>query len=115
MVSVIDIFFTENENSTDPTQKPHLSLPPAVDGEETRGEEMPLLPTTDRHTRPTGPLPPGWGEKVDLKTGRQYFEKYYGVHVVPLFKMRCISLDVYVNPLYIEVRQWGIYINIDDF
>ena len=88
MVSAIDIFFTENENSTGPAQKPHLSLPPAVaavDGEETRGDEVSPLPTTDRcHIKLTGPLPVGWGEKVDLKTGRQYFEKYYGVHILPL-------------------------------
>ena len=75
LFSLVDIFSIENENSTGPTQKPHLSLPPSA--EETKGEDLPRLPTADSHqsAKQTGPLPAGWGEKIDLKTGRPYFEK----------------------------------------
>ena len=74
----IDVFSSEMENNSivGHTPKPRPPQLPTIEVEKSEKQEVPHPPTTAHQvTKVRGPLPPGWGEKVDLKTGRPYFEK----------------------------------------
>lgn len=80
ILDTTDVFSSEVEDSgVERAPKPRPPLLPAErehDMESSREQKVPHPPTTDHHvTKSRGPLPPGWGEKIDLKTGRPYYEK----------------------------------------
>ena len=83
-LSTKDVFSSEIEIesgsvSVERAPKPHpslLSTEREHEVEPSREQEVSHPPKTGHHvTKASGPLPPGWGEKVDLKTGRPYYEK----------------------------------------
>jgi hypothetical protein len=82
-LSTSDVFSSEIESSSSSVEhapKPHPPpLPTEHDIHEvetSREQEVPRPPKPVHHvTKASGPLPPGWGEKIDLKTGRPYYEK----------------------------------------
>ena len=82
MNSTLDVFSSEIESSgtsVEHAPNPHPILLPTErkhEVEPLREQEVPHPPTASHHvSKGSGPLPPGWGEKTDLKTGRPYYEK----------------------------------------
>lgn len=80
--STLDVFSSEIESGSADVKcapKPHPPLLPTEREHEVEpiGEqEVPHPPKTVHSvSKAKGPLPPGWGEKFDLKTGRPYYEK----------------------------------------
>ena len=96
-LSTLDVFSSEIESdraSTGRASKPHPPpLPTEHEVEPPREQEVPHPPKAAHHViKARGPLPPGWGEKIDLKTGRPYYEKLENQFLIHLIEFMYVTL-----------------------
>lgn len=97
-LSTLDVFSSEIESdraSTGHAPKPHPPpLPTEHEVEPPREQEVPHPPKAAHHVikAARGPLPPGWGEKIDLKTGRPYYEKFENQFLSHLIEFMYLTL-----------------------